>query len=246
MAATIIDTLKIVAGMDARGVEQGMQKMQSTLDNGLKSIMMNFVGPLMGALSAGKLFADYTSNADTIGKMSAALDVDGEALQAWGEAASRAGGSVQGFTSSVSSLNKGIQQFVASGSGRLKEPLEALGLSKSALTDAQGNAKDVFEIMGTLADKAETLGKAKFAGIAERLGIDQGTVMLLQSGRRAVDDLVARQKSLGVYTKRDFEITAAFNDAVSDMGQVFKAVAATVLRVVTPALTKLTEWLTEG
>lgn len=246
MAANVIDTLKIVFGADTKEIENGMRHVEQTLEGGLQNILSNFVAPLAAAFAGAQLFGDYTAQADAIGKMSVALGVDGEALQAWGEAAARAGGSAQGLQGSVRSLNRGIQEFARTGKGRAAESLKALGFNQKSVKDAQGNAKDVFSLMQMLSEKAESMDKAKFAGIAERLGLDQGTIMLLQSGRVAVDELVARQKSLGVYTEKDFEITAAFNDAIADLGQVFKAVAAVVMRVITPVITKIAGWLTDG
>jgi hypothetical protein len=162
-------------------------------------------------------------------------------LGAWSEAAARAGGSAQGFQGTLSTLNRQIQMAAAMGKGPGAMMLDELGI---AYKDTSGKARDALEVLRDLAGKAENMSKQEFAGLAQKLGIDRGTIMLLQSGRASLDELIARQKSLGVYTKEDAEIAAKANDAMADFQQVLKAFAAGLLRVVVPALTFVTDKLT--
>jgi len=59
-----------------------------------------------------------------------------------------------------------------------------------------------------------------------------------------MDELIARQRALGVYTKEDFEITQKFNDAISDLQQVFRSLAAVILRVIVPPIRMIAEAMT--
>lgn len=112
------------------------------------------------------------------------------------------------------------------------------------VTDATGKARDSFDVLRDLAGAMEGMDKQKAMGFGQRLGLDRGTIMLLQSGKVAVDDLIRRQKELGVYTKEDAEITAKANDAIADLGQSMKAAAAIFMRAIVPAITWVTEHLT--
>ena len=263
MAENIVDALIVTMGLDNSDYERGMNEVEDRtrqfseraprdVERGLNSIeqrfgatfqgiFRTFIAPLTAALGTMGIFSQYTQTADRIGKTAARIGASAEDLQAFGEAAKRAGGSVEGFISSFESLNGQIQRMQAmGGKGRLTPILEQLGISATE----NGKAKDTFQILRELASASERIGKQKFAGLARFLGLDQGTIMLLQSGRVAMDELIARQRALGVYTKEDFEITAKFNDAISDLQQSFRAMAAPILQVITPALTTLAKWLT--
>ena len=263
MAENIVDALIVTMGLDNSDYERGMNEVEDRtrqfseraprdVERGLNSIeqrfgatfqgiFRTFIAPLTAALGTMGIFSQYTQTADRIGKTAARIGASAEDLQAFGEAAKRAGGSVEGFISSFESLNGQIQRMQAmGGKGRLTPILEQLGISATE----NGKAKDTFQILRELASASERIGKQKFAGLARFLGLDQGTIMLLQSGRVAMDELIARQRALGVYTKEDFEITQKFNDATSDLQQSFRAMAAPILQVITPALTTLAGWLT--
>ena len=263
MAENIVDALIVTMGLDNSDYERGMNEVEDRtrqfseraprdVERGLNSIeqrfgatfqgiFRTFIAPLTAALGTMGIFSQYTQTADRIGKTAARIGASAEDLQAFGEAAKRAGGSVEGFISSFESLNGQIQRMQAmGGKGRLTPILEQLGISATE----NGKAKDTFQILRELASASERIGKQKFAGLARFLGLDQGTIMLLQSGRVAMDELIARQRALGVYTKEDFEITAKFNNAISDLQQSFRAMAAPILQVITPALTTLAKWLT--
>ena len=263
MAENIVDALIVTMGLDNSDYERGMNEVEDRtrqfseraprdVERGLNSIeqrfgatfqgiFRTFIAPLTAALGTMGIFSQYTQTADRIGKTAARIGASAEELQAFGEAAKRSGGSVEGFISSFESLNGQIQRMQAmGGKGRLTPILKQLGISATE----NGKAKDTFQILRELAGASERIGKQKFAGLARFLGLDQGTIMLLQSGRVAMDELIARQRALGVYTKEDFEITAKFNDAISDLQQSFRAMAAPILQVITPALTTLAKWLT--
>lgn len=258
MAATVVDSLVVTLGLDPTefqkgtrqaetavkqlghalptNIQQGVEKMTAALSGGLKGIMTSFVGPLAAAFGGMAAIKQYTAQADAIGKMSAAIGLNAETMQAWGEAATRAGGSAEGFYQTVGLLNKTIQTIGATGNGRGKDVLEALGIS---VKGKDGSVRDSFEILQDLAAAAQRVGNVKFQGLAQRLGIDKGTIMLLQSGQEAVAELVQRQAEIGVYTQEDMEATANYNDAVADLQQSLKALSAVFLRYIIPPMTKV-------
>lgn len=243
---TVIDALVITLGLDPEGVKKGMRDAEGTMQSGLSKIgnmLKNFAAPIAGAFAVGALFNSYVNGADAVGKLSTALGVGVEDMQAWGEATKRAGGTVEGFYSSLGAMNEKVQEYAKFGEGEGKKIFESLGI---AVKDAGGNVRDTTAIMADLAEKAESMDKAQFAGIAKKLGIDQGTIMLLQQGRQALDEAILRQKELGVYTKQDTEISAKFNDTIADLWQSMKGGSAILLRMIVPAITKFVEWITKG
>lgn len=263
MAENIVDALLVTLGLDSSEYQQGMEDAERTTrdfsdkapreaERGLnqieskfsmtfKGIFRSFIAPLTAALGTMGVFSSYTQTADRIGKTANRIGASAEDLQAFGEAAKRAGGSVDGFIGSFESLNGQLQRMQAmGGKGRIAPILKQLGIDATE----NGKVKDTFQILRELAAASDKLGKREFAGLARFLGLDQGTIMLLQSGRVAMDELIDRQRALGVYTKEDFEITAKFNDSISDLQQVFRSLAAVIMRVIVPPIRMINEGLT--
>ena len=245
---TVLDTLFLALGIDTKGIDVGMVQAQRKIDaaakglaNSLMSPFNTALGAVAGWLSLGAVTRQYLQQADAIGKMADSIGADMEELQAWGEAADRAGGSTQGFYSSVQALNRGLQQAASGAKGPATQALQELGIKAK---DTSGKARDTFDVLRDLAGAMEGMDKQKAMALGQRMGIDRGTIMLLQSGRAAVDDLVARQKEFVVYTKEDAEIAGKANDAIADLGQTLKAAAAIVMRAIVPAITWVTKNLT--
>lgn len=263
MAENVVDALLVTFGIDnseyVRGVDEAVEKTREfsekaprEAEHGLKSIeqkfgatfqgiFRSFIAPLTAALGATGLFSQYTAAADRIGKTAKRIGMDAQELQAWGEAAKRAGGSTEGFMHSVESLNFRLSRMQLMGG---KGPLAKLFGDLHISATENGRLKDTFQILRELAgamDKMDEAGKVELGKKLKIAGIDPGTIALLQMGRISMDDLIKRQRDLGVYTEEDFKITAKFNDALSDLQQVFKALAAVILRVVVPPITAITE-----
>lgn len=235
-----LDELKIVLGLDSSGVKKGMKDAENSISSGISSITSK-LGALSAAFTAamsiGAAWNQYINQADAMGKLADALDVDISKMHAWGEAAARAGGSVEAFQGSLQSLTAQLARQATMGTSRAAKLLEGAGIDAGEL----GRQRDAFSVMMDLAEKAETMGKQEFFGLGRALGIDQGTIMLLQQGRDAVKNQIQLQKEFGVYSKEDARVTADFNDRMADLGQVFRSVSSIIFRLVIPPMTKFIE-----
>jgi len=215
----------------------------------MRSAMSSFVGPLAAIFGIHQLFSQYTRTADRLGKFAHDFDpsLKIEDLQAWGEATTRQGGSSEAFQASLKMLNRQMQMFGVK--GKKGTPMGG-GFIKSILDEMKikptenGKVKDVLKILTEISGAAEKMDKATFSGLASKLRLDQGTIRLLRMGRSEMEKLIERQKALGGYTEKDAKITANFNDALADLTQVFRVLAAVVLRTVTPVLTAVANVLT--
>ncbi len=102
---TVLDTLFLSLGVDTKGLDAGMAQAQQKIDAGARSLATSFMSPFKAALGAlaaglslGSITRQYLQQADAIGKMADSIGTDMEELQAWGEAAGRAGGSTQALS----------------------------------------------------------------------------------------------------------------------------------------------------
>ena len=232
-----LEELKIVLGLDSSGVKKGAKDAEDTISKTVSTIVTK-LGALSAAFAAafsiGAQFQPYLQQADAMGKLANAIDVDIEKMDAWGQAAARSGGSAEAFQGSLQSLTAQLARQATMGTSRAAKLLEGAGIDAGEL----GRQRDAFAVMMDLAEKAETMGKAEFFGLARALGLDQGTIMLLQQGRQGLKDLVYEMKKYGVYTKEDADLTANFNDNMANSQKAFHSLSTIIFRMILPALNK--------
>ena len=166
------------------------------------------------------------------------LNENQEDIQAWAGAVERAGGDAASFEGSLLSLNSKMLEFAQTGTSSAAPALAQLGISAR---DSNGNIKSSIDIISELARVADSMDPARFQALTSSLGIDSGTLLLLKQGSLSVDELVARQKLLGVYTAEDSAIATKMGSAIKDLMQVLKSISTIIMRFVLPPLTWLTE-----
>lgn len=248
----ILDTFFIMFEADASDLDEGLKKSDKKADDLTRSLkkadaagnevgksMGNLLatagGALMAALSAGAMMAgiqNAANYADSLGKLSDALGVDIEDMSAWSDVVSMAGGSAESFKSSVSNLTMGLQELALRGTSRISPFFEELNIQ---LRDSNGNVKTALELLPEMADSFSKMSRSQALGYGQKMGLDQGTIMLLQQGRREVEEQIRKQKELGVVTKEQAKQSAAWNDTLSQMGFMFRGLWLAVGQSVLPA-----------
>lgn len=246
---TVGDALVLMLSANTDGLARGLQDAQHMVDGASKTLARALMEPLKSAfgflatgLSLGALTQQYLREADAIGKQAEAIGVDIEELQHWSNAAELAGGSAEGFQSSLQTMNRHLQ-MAAEGQGQAANAFSQFGVK---IKDGSGKARDALDVMRDLAGAFEKMDKQKALAMGQRIGLDRGTIMLLQSGKAKLEDLLKAQKELGAYTKEDEEIAHKANEEIKKLKQTLKMVAAEVLRHVVPALRWLGEKLNKG
>lgn len=228
--ANIIDSLLITMGLDGSGVSKGMREVEGTLANGVKNITTNILAPLAGAFAFGALLNNFISTADALGKLSKDLRTNTQDVQAWGDAVEYAGGDANSLNTTLSGLEQKLKD-AARGVGNAD--FRALGISAK---DANGGLKTSTDILKELSLVGDKMNPEKFERLTKKLGIDSGTLQLLQSGSKEVDKLVSKYKDLA-YTQKDAETARQFNRTMGDLNKTFQAGAAIFMRQLVPALT---------
>lgn len=191
----------------------------------------------VGAIAKGVFIAaDY---ADRLDEASEALGESVENIDAWGGAVTISGGSTDSFIGSIKSLSANMAQMDTTGKSRVAPFFKELGIS---MLDAAGKARPIMELLPEIAGAFEGMNKQQAIGFGRKLGLDDGTIMLLQKGRREVDALIARQKELGTVRAEDAQAAAQYYDALDDTARVFRSLFSIIAGDVLPVLT----WLLEG
>lgn len=216
-------------------------KAGSDVGKSMGNLLATAGGALAAIVSTGAIMAgiqgaaDY---ADALGKLSDALDLNTEDVSAWSDVVSMAGGSADGFQQTLRMMTANLQDINAKGTNETLPFFQQLGVE---LRDANGNMRSALELLPDMADGFAKMDKASAAGIGQKLGLDQGTIMLLQQGRRAVEDQIRKQKEMGVVTAEQAKQSAAWNDTLSQMGFMFRGLWLAVGQSVLPAFQAIIE-----
>ena len=225
----------------ANTAKQSMGKLADYMGGQLLGVIKSVGGAIAAVWSVGAIksaVTDYLSAADALGKYADSLGVAVEDVQAWEEAVKHAGGSAEGFRQSLQSMTGSLTAIAATGEGRMLPFLEQLGIKAK---DSTGKVKDAMQLLPELAEKFEKMSAAQAAGFGEKLGIDKGTVMLLQQGRKATEEAIKAGKERTRFTKEDTEAAAKANDAIQDMQRSLQAFVTRAIAPLIPAITKLAE-----
>lgn len=261
MAGSVLETFYLLFQSDSKEVDEGAKKATESSDKLEKKLdkvdsqakkagtsfgslakqAAAFLLPIIGISAAKNAVLDFAASADAAGKLAYSLNMDVEALQAWQGAAVRAGGDANAFAGSVKSLNDKLLEMRLTGGGEAGMVLHHLGISAR---DNEGRIKSADRILLDLSGRFEGLSKQRAILLGEKLGLDEGTVALLQKGRKGVEDLISRQKELGLYTKKDAEEARKFNNTMADMGQSFRSVFAVIVRMILPVFIAISEGMT--
>lgn len=263
MAGSVLETFYILFASDASEVDEGARDAEKSTDKLEKSLKSTdkaatqtgntfkdlakqavmTLGPFLGLAAIRSAVSNFADTADAAGKLAGQLKIDVEALQAWQGAAVRAGGDADGMTASIEGLNGKLDEMRRGGGGEAAWTFRNLGVS---IRDSEGRIKNADKLLHDLAGKFDGLSRQKALKMGERLGLDVGTITLLQKGKKGVEDLLKQQKELGLLTKQDTEVSRKYKNAMADMGQSFGAMSAVVMRLLLPAFIMVADGMTKG
>lgn len=237
--ATVIDALFFEIGLKDAGLARDLNRARATLHQGVRNIAASISAPLMtalGGITTGAFVADFMEKSVAVEKLSEQLGVNSEKLQAWSNAAERAGGSAAGFQGALRSIKSQLNSFATLGNLEGARMFSMLGLPRGT---------DPLDVMERLAQRAETMNRKQFEGWAKKLGLDDDTIYFLRQGREEIDLLIKRQRELGFYTKEDAEISRRARNAFLDLGQALKVGGGMIARYVLPYLEKAADGVTD-
>ncbi len=251
-----IDVLKLVFDSDASGMKRGTQEAKKGADDLKKSVLetdkaaqdmgdsfLSMVSDAKGSIASLVGFSTVTAGilneaarVDQLGKFADTIGQNIEEIDAWGQVVARNGGTAEGFQGTLKGLTDSLTELQLTGAGPAADVLARFGISAR---DAGGGLKSAFDLLPEIADSFEGLSKAESLKFGQQLGLDQGTILTLQQGRFEVDQMVRRQKELGVATEEDAKIAREFNTAWQDTSQVFSSVFREIGVSVLPVLSDM-------
>lgn len=251
---TILDTFFLLFESDASKLDKGLDESRKKakdateeikktddaarkLGEGIGGALRQLGGVVAGYLAVQTLAQNFwqaVAAADALDETAGRLGVNVEVLSAYGDAVVTTGGNLQSFTASIEALNGGLAAMEVTGKSRVAPFLKELGIDLEA---AGNKGKTAVELLPQIAAGLEKMGAQEGAALAKKLGLDPGTIMLLQQGERELNDLLRRQRELGVVTKEQAATAAAFNDQLDDTRHAFRSLWMSVMQSVLPAFT---------
>jgi phage-related protein len=203
---------------------------------GLKTVVKQsarMVTALAGATTGAAVWA--SKQLDGVAAMrnfARAQGVGVEALQKLRYAATQDGGTVEALDASIAGLNQRLGQFAATGAGRAKLAIEALGLQ---ITDAQGEIRPTVDILKEFADKSRNMAPSKRVALAHQLGIDKSVLNMLEDGAEGLERLMADAEQWGVITQdqadRSNDLSTALGNLRHGVGVLGQRVAISMIPI---------------
>lgn len=244
--ANIIDSLLIAVKMDNTDLDKGLKQAESKVSSFADRIKARAMAKFGALASVGFVMSqvkNLTAVADDLGKIADRIGADVPKLQSWATASKLAGGSVEAFYGTAERLGSELQRIAVTGKSRLLPFFESMGV---ATLDATGKARDVFDVLTDVAGAVEGMDRQTSAGILKRLQLDEGTIGLLQMGKKGMQDLIRYERELGVFQKEDTVIAANYNDAMDRLTRTMNMSFLPVMRLFAPVLTEAAKAMTSA
>ena len=233
--ATILDAFLVTLGLDSSKFEKGMKKATEQSKDSFKEMSksaLEFFGILATAGAMVEFVKGQLEAEVSAGRLAKTLSMDVEEIEALEGAVKHFGGTTEGLDASLKGLNSRLALIAIHGP-RSKMALQifaGMGISEVAL-----KGKDAAQVMGLLADKMEHMSGAKAMALGERLGLDEATIRMLQTGRESVEALTASIKK-HVASAEQVEAAEKFEQSMISMKEALAAAGREVLVAVMPAL----------
>jgi phage-related protein len=185
---------------------------------GLKTVVKQsarMATALAGATTGAAVWASkQLAGVEAMRNFARAQGVGVEALQKLRYAATQDGGTVESLDASIAGLNQRLGQFAATGAGRAKLAIEALGLQ---ITDAQGEIRPTVDILKEFADKSRNMAPSKRVALAAQLGIDKSLLNMLEGGADGLDRLMADAEQWGIISQAQAETAATLSSNIDNL-----------------------------
>ena len=230
---SILDTFYLIFKADTKDLKKGTEeadKIVKNLDRNLQSVgksteilggsFLKLANSAANFLAAAVPTAFFTAGIHSaiemgteISKTSRLLNVNVGDLQAWGRSVDLAGGDAKQFEHTVVSLGE-----------------------KFGVTSQQ-----VLTLLPKYANALSRINPARTQQVGKMLGLDEGTILLLQQGSREVGAMVAKQKELNVITEQNKELFLKYSQSTIQIKQAFNQLFLKLAIEALPVLIKIAE-----
>lgn len=205
---------EVITKFSFRGSLEPLAKFNAGLKSTIKQSAL-MATALAGATTGAAVWASkQLEGVAAMRNFARAQGVGVEALQKLRYAATQDGGTVEALDSSIAGLNQRLGQFAATGAGRAKLAIEALGLS---IQDSNGQMRPTVDILKDIAEKTKGMEQSKRIGLAYQLGIDKSLINMLEGGAEGLERLMADAEQWGVISQAQAETSATVSTNIDNL-----------------------------
>lgn len=214
---------------ETEGTTKKAEKMgNSFVQNGTKIIKA--LAPVVGLAALFNRTLSFASQAEEMSYLAQNTGMAVEKFQALAIAAENYGGSAEGIAGSMQGLNTNLQNMkFGKGGGGVEEAAITYGINlygENGLATAE-------ELLMNVAERFESLDSMQQLDLGQRLGLDEGTIRLLQTGVANVQKELERGAKYSLFSKEDIENSRQFQRTMRDiklgLSQIFGIVARSLL-----------------
>ncbi len=264
--AHIVDAIMVTLGLDtskytaqADNAIKTDEKLEKSLDKVEKkgnSVSQNFEGLANAVKGAAKVFsslaaatgivrflqnvAEETRQAnEEMLKLQSSLGLTAEKINGMRGAGAALGGTAEGMTSSMKTLNKGMNDFVTKGDTSLLPFMNALGVS---MVDGQGKLRDVDKVMLDLSDSFSKMNSEQAYALGQDMGFDEGTIAALMQGRDAMKEMADYHAKMYTSSKEELAASRELSKNQAQLSAHWASMKLMMGNAIIPLLVKLTNF----
>jgi hypothetical protein len=265
--SNVIESLVITLGLDAEKLKKGlhdvmeglrglshkadeslhhlehMAKSSEPLIDGMKEHLVGMLGAL-ASVGAFMAFTEHTMKAQTaMIHLSEETKMSVEDISLWQNAVIIAGGSAEGFNSSLKGMGESLIA-IEKGLPRAKRAIKAFeaagiqGLGK-------GHHVEITDMYTRIHDKFQKLTVAEAMTLGKRMHLDEATIRVLHKTGEEYEEFMNKAKEAGIVTKENAEAAHQAEEAQNEMKISMQRFAETIFQYAVPAMKFLSEKMTQ-
>lgn len=251
MAENIVESIIVKLGLDGSQYNREAEKAKKSNDDLNKSVsetdkvvgnvtktLAKWFSVLAVATGVAKMIDEVQRLNDELYHLERNLGMSAGTIKNWQGAAGAMGGSAQGMTESIKSLNMGINDFIVMGDTTLLPFMNALGVS---MVDAQGKARKTDDVMLDLADSFSKMDREQAFSIASKMGIDEGTFNTLVQGRKEMEKMLEYQSKMYKSSEEELKASRELAKNRALLGQHWESLKTMMANAIIPLFVKLSE-----
>lgn len=223
----------------AKAFEANFERMGEKIRGFASEAFSSFATPVLSFFAADKIVDSAKEVGEFAMEMSKLSQSTGESMRdivAWSDSVAATGGSSKDFQSTLEKLNEQLNDVRIGGSSEFVSYLRLLNIS---FLDSQHRMKGVLEILPSLSDRFQRLGRLRAIKLGEKMGLDQGTINLLLKGRKEVEKIIKDQVELGSVSVEQAEKARKFYEAWGKIQHLFRTLSLDIAGEILPHMTSM-------
>lgn len=258
--ATVIDSLLIELGLDSskfdkaqkksveelRKFDEANQKSQKNLqENAKKSAqgfekardaLVSFGVAAFGAAGFVNFVNTMTAGNAALARNATLFNMSARELDAWGGVLKSVGGTADDFQASLQSLQSGVAG-IKLGNAAMLTPLARLGALGAV--DINKGTVDIYKLADALKAFRDVNGEQLTYTLAQQLGLNKNTFMVLEQGSETVRKLYGESYKLSGVNEKNTASAQRLQKSMGDLSNAFGGAKNSVMDGLYPTLSNL-------